>query len=51
VRGSGGPKASRNPGEAWGLVPDGVASISARFASGAEREVPVSDNYFQFSRA
>ncbi len=37
------------PGEAFGLVPDGVASITAEFASGAKRTVPVTDNYFRFN--
>jgi len=36
-------------GIAFGLVPDGVASVTARFGSGTERDVPVSDNYFEFS--
>lgn len=36
-------------GEAWGLVPDGVAAVTAKFPNGAEREIAVADNYFQFS--
>jgi hypothetical protein len=36
-------------GEAWGIVPDGVASISARFGGEDVREVPVTDNYFHYS--
>jgi len=35
-------------GEAWGLVPDGVASITARFGGEDVREVPVTDNYFHY---
>jgi hypothetical protein len=36
-------------GFAWGIVPDGVASVSAEFRGGVVREVPVTDNYFQYS--
>jgi hypothetical protein len=36
-------------GVAFGLVPDGVASVTAKFGSGTERDIPVSDNYFEFS--
>lgn len=36
-------------GEAWGLVPDGVASVTANFGGGAAREVPVTDNYFRYA--
>jgi len=39
----------RQTGEAWGLVPDGVASVTARFGGGVAWEVPVADNYFKYS--
>ena len=35
-------------GEAWGLVPDGVASVTARFGDGSVHEVPVTDNHFAY---
>jgi hypothetical protein len=35
-------------GEAWGLVPDGVASVTARFGDGAVHQVPVTDNHFVY---
>jgi hypothetical protein len=34
-------------GLAFGLVPDGVASVTAEFADAPEVTVPVSDNYFE----
>lgn len=36
-------------GEAFGLVPDGVVAITAKFSNGTERDVAVADNYWQFS--
>lgn len=36
-------------GEAFGLVPDGVTAITAKFSNGIERDVAVADNYWQFS--
>jgi hypothetical protein len=40
-----------NVGEFEGLVPDGVASITATMANGAERQIPVHDNFFKFEWA
>ena len=36
-------------GLAFGLVPDGVASVTAEFADAPDITVPVSDNYFEVS--
>jgi hypothetical protein len=36
-------------GGGFGLVPDGVASVTVRLQSGAEVEAPVTHNYFQFT--
>jgi hypothetical protein len=36
-------------GEAAGIVPDGVASVSARFPNGTEVGTPVANNYFRLS--
>jgi hypothetical protein len=36
-------------GEAAGVVPDGVASVTAKFPNGSEVEAPVANNYFQLS--
>lgn len=36
-------------GEASGIVPDGVASVTATFPNGAEVDAPVDDNYFQLT--
>jgi hypothetical protein len=36
-------------GLAFGLVPDGVASVTAEFADAPDMTVPVSDNYFEVS--
>ncbi len=33
---------------AFGLVPDGIASVTAKFGSSPERTVPVQNNYFEF---
>jgi hypothetical protein len=41
-------RVDRLTGEAWGLVPDGVATVTARF-DGEAREVPVTDNYFRYT--
>jgi hypothetical protein len=35
-------------GEAFGLVPDGVSSITAEFENGFQLDVPVADNFFKF---
>lgn len=35
-------------GEVWGLVPDGVASVTARFGDDAVHQVPVTDNHFVY---
>jgi hypothetical protein len=35
-------------GKAWGLVPDGVASVTARFGDGTIHQIPVTDNHFVY---
>lgn len=36
-------------GLAWGLVPDGVATVTFRDGEGERQELPVRDNYFHYS--
>jgi hypothetical protein len=36
-------------GGAHGIVPDGVASVTARFPNGTEVDAPVANNYFQLT--
>jgi hypothetical protein len=44
-----GEATSPGHGEGSGLVPDGVASVTAEFDNGFELTVPVTDNYFKFA--
>lgn len=36
-------------GGAYGIVPDGVASVTAKFPNGTEVDAPVANNYFQLT--
>jgi hypothetical protein len=43
------PEGLEPSGEAEGVVPDGVASVTAKFPNGTEVDAPVADNYFQLT--